>query len=163
MCRAEFRSIEEVTLPEDQFRSENAAWCFGACHRVTAIEGCLGCLELSPHVVVVWGYRQDRRTLPGQRRYLGRGAASQTVETSAKGGRVLHSNTFAVAKEWNQQDGRFFWPSCGKFVFRGTRTHLQNSYFIVSVLTGKPPAFLADNAMLSSIVWPACVPAVPTS
>ena len=52
------------------------------------------------------------------------------------------------AEEWNQQDGRFFWPSCGKFVFRGTRTHLQNSYFIVSVLTGKPPAFLANNSML---------------
>ena len=53
-----------------------------------------------------------------------------------------------LAKEWNQQDGRFFWPSCGKFVFRGTRTHLQNSYFIVSVLTGQPPAFLANNALL---------------
>ncbi|CAE7605241.1 DRC7 [Symbiodinium sp. CCMP2456] len=75
---------------------------------------------------------RDRRTLPGQRRYLGRGAASQTVE-------------------WNQQDGRFFWPSCGKFVFRGTRTHLQNSYFIVSVLTGKPPAFLADNATVQRL------------
>ncbi|CAJ1335623.1 unnamed protein product [Effrenium voratum] len=75
---------------------------------------------------------RDRRTLPGQRRYLGRGAASQTVE-------------------WNQQDGRFFWPSCGKFVFRGTRTHLQNSYFIVSVLTGKPPAFLANNSTIATI------------
>ncbi|CAE7368479.1 DRC7 [Symbiodinium natans] len=75
---------------------------------------------------------RDRRTLPGQRRYLGMGAASQTVE-------------------WNQQDGRFFWPNCGKFVFRGTRTHLQNSYFIVSVLTGKPPAFLADNATVQKL------------
>lgn len=75
---------------------------------------------------------RDRRTLPGHRGYLGVGAASQTVE-------------------WNQQDGRFFWPSCGKFVFRGTRTHLQNSYFIVSVLTGKPPAFLANNSTVAKI------------
>ena len=56
------------------------------------------------------------------------------------------------SEEWNQQDGRFFWPNCGKFVFRGTRTHLQNSYFIVSVLTGKPPTFLANNAPLG-VQW----------
>eukprot|EP00931_Biecheleriopsis_adriatica_P046661 TRINITY_DN26816_c0_g1_i1.p1 TRINITY_DN26816_c0_g1~~TRINITY_DN26816_c0_g1_i1.p1 ORF type:complete len:1266 (+),score=279.51 TRINITY_DN26816_c0_g1_i1:37-3798(+) len=75
---------------------------------------------------------RDRRTLPGQKRFLGKGSVSQT-------------------SEWNQEQGRFFWSSCGKYVFRGTRTHLQNSYFIVSVLTGNPPSFLADNATVAKL------------
>ncbi|CAE8695613.1 unnamed protein product [Polarella glacialis] len=77
-------------------------------------------------------FPRDSRTPPGAKRFLGKGAASQTVE-------------------WNKDDGRFFWASCGKYVFRGTRTHLQNSYFIVSVLTGKPMSFIADNPTVQTL------------
>jgi centrosomal protein CEP76 len=73
---------------------------------------------------------RDNRTLPGQKRWLGGGPLSNTVE-------------------WNKDEGRFFWANCGKYVFRGTRTHLQNSYFIVSVLSGNPPAFLANSAAVA--------------
>lgn len=75
---------------------------------------------------------KDGRSLPGQRRFLGAGLTSRTVS-------------------WNAEQGRFFWAHCGRYSFRGTRTELRNSYFILSVLTGSPPLCLPCNAAISAV------------
>eukprot|EP00928_Gymnodinium_smaydae_P005861 TRINITY_DN1202_c0_g1_i1.p1 TRINITY_DN1202_c0_g1~~TRINITY_DN1202_c0_g1_i1.p1 ORF type:complete len:1308 (-),score=293.17 TRINITY_DN1202_c0_g1_i1:163-3918(-) len=63
---------------------------------------------------------KDRRSLPGQGKVGGGGSSSYTTE-------------------WNKDLTKYFWDRCETFAFRGTRTHLQNSFFVLTVSTGNPP------------------------
>eukprot|EP00746_Dinoflagellata_sp_MGD_P000196 gnl/MRDRNA2_/MRDRNA2_100357_c0_seq1.p1 gnl/MRDRNA2_/MRDRNA2_100357_c0~~gnl/MRDRNA2_/MRDRNA2_100357_c0_seq1.p1 ORF type:complete len:1229 (+),score=291.58 gnl/MRDRNA2_/MRDRNA2_100357_c0_seq1:146-3832(+) len=55
---------------------------------------------------------------------------------------------------WTEDKERYFWASPGKFIFTGTRTHLQNSYFCVAVYNGMPPDGLV-KASNGKCPWPA--------
>jgi len=74
---------------------------------------------------------KDRFSLPGQRQIKGR-VASNTVE-------------------WNKEMKKWFWARCGSVIFCGTRTHLQNSFFVVIVQTGNPLTVVLDNERLQKI------------
>lgn len=75
---------------------------------------------------LVFNMPKTRKSLPGQRN-MSIGDSSTTT-------------TF-----WNKEASKYFWANCGTFTFRGTRTHLQNSYFVVCVHTGDPPQVLLES------------------
>lgn len=52
---------------------------------------------------------------------------------------VRGSNCTVQRTMWNEDRGKFFWQKPGEIVFTGTRTHLQNQYFVVSTSDGDPP------------------------
>eukprot|EP00929_Paragymnodinium_shiwhaense_P033223 TRINITY_DN18288_c0_g2_i2.p1 TRINITY_DN18288_c0_g2~~TRINITY_DN18288_c0_g2_i2.p1 ORF type:complete len:1297 (+),score=415.46 TRINITY_DN18288_c0_g2_i2:172-4062(+) len=68
---------------------------------------------------------RDLRSMPGRRQFLAGGVTSKTFS-------------------WNQEEGNYFWASCGQYTFRGTRTHLRSSFFVIYVHTGNPPQMIID-------------------
>lgn len=56
---------------------------------------------------------------------------------SLPGQNQLASSTSSSTTAWIKKNevGAFFWPRCGKYIFRGTRSHLTQSYFMVLIGT----------------------------
>eukprot|EP00927_Polykrikos_kofoidii_P025357 TRINITY_DN22798_c0_g1_i1.p1 TRINITY_DN22798_c0_g1~~TRINITY_DN22798_c0_g1_i1.p1 ORF type:complete len:1315 (-),score=263.21 TRINITY_DN22798_c0_g1_i1:111-4055(-) len=76
---------------------------------------------------------KDRRSLPGMHRFSAGSVTSMTTN-------------------WNVDQAKTFWAQCGTFVFRGTRTHLRNSFFVVIVRSGSPLDAVLARPKVQSLV-----------
>ncbi|CAD7958402.1 unnamed protein product [Amoebophrya sp. A120] len=100
-----------------------------------------------------WTFKCDE-TLPEYKKYSeeSRNKLTFAVPKSRHGQAERQKICTIKTTMWNEEKGKFFWAKPGVFTFTGTRTHLQNQYFVVSSSTGNPPEWIDSGSFPGTVV-----------